>query len=148
MASKFLSWLQILFTAKTVIFISDPASGDELGNTKISVIGHNFIDTHLLRCQVGSLVQKPTFVDSGLIYCVSPPYSGSSLPILVSNNNQNFEGAGQLSWKYHQKVTCSHFSPTIGSIRGANFLEVFGTNGSFSLQIYQKRRFRISRFGF
>ena len=46
--------------------------------------------------------------------------------VLVWNNNQNFEGAEQLSWIFHE---------TIGSIREGNFLEVFGTNGSFSLQI-------------
>lgn len=80
------------FTYDADIAISSfyPTLGSTNGLFPVHVLGGPFINTSELRCRFADIRVVATFLDTGEIVCLAPPYAQGVYPLEVSMNDQDY----------------------------------------------------------
>jgi hypothetical protein len=66
----------------------------QVGGTVVTVTGTNFVNSPNLRCRFDQLEGNGTFLSASTVRCVSPEHVIATVPVEISNNNQDFTRSG------------------------------------------------------
>jgi hypothetical protein len=82
--------------------ISDviPASGPTTGNTRVAILGNNFLNNPNLMVRFGNVEVKPVFHESGTLICHTPPSGISGLVPVTSTNDRYSYGDTRGYFRY------------------------------------------------
>ena len=104
-----------------------PAGGPELGGTKVTISGSNFVQSSELACYFGDIKTKGRFVSSEEIACVTPTTRPGSYDLRLSFNGVDVQDTSFLYGAYLQ-MTALAAVPAFGVKDGGTEISVYGTN--------------------
>ena len=119
-----------------------PKYGPEIGGTRVSISGSNFLNTSSLSCRFGSNVVTAAFVSQSMIRCFAPlmtPGAATTI-VYVSNNGIDFFSSRDISFQYVSQVEVLHVIPHSGPQTGGTIVTVTGRN-------FRPTEFLTCRFG-
>lgn len=118
------------FHQDAVVLTMEPVHGPVRGQTRVTVRGFNFVQSSLMHCKFGDLLEPMLeFVSSTEIVCMSPPRfeHAGSVSLEVTNNNASFSDNGE-QYRYDARVNVAVLAPKSGSTSGGTRVLVHGSN--------------------
>jgi hypothetical protein len=112
-----------------------PSGGSVQGNTKVSVKGNGFVlahsgETASYKCRFGTtaIVDGELDIDTGIIYCTSPPMLTGNVHVDISLNGGTDFTDNAIVFEYNALVQFVSISPTNGPVNGNTMVVVRGSN--------------------
>lgn len=119
-----------------------PNEGPAFRNTAVEVKGDNFFFTGRSVCRFGHSKVPATFVNSNIIFCVSPSIGPGLYPVSIALDGKNFEDSG-LHFRYLDNINIVSLSPTSGWTTGGTHVMLHLTG----IQKFENNNFLFCLFG-
>eukprot|EP00928_Gymnodinium_smaydae_P024083 TRINITY_DN1960_c1_g5_i2.p1 TRINITY_DN1960_c1_g5~~TRINITY_DN1960_c1_g5_i2.p1 ORF type:complete len:6923 (-),score=840.57 TRINITY_DN1960_c1_g5_i2:138-18908(-) len=112
------SMLQFEYYLSPTVVSVNPTFGTRTGGTLVQIEGSHFINSGRLSCRFGDVdVPAVRFISAEVILCRSPAHVPATVPVVVSNNGQNFSSSSDASYTFINYMF-AHLHPYLGPISG------------------------------
>eukprot|EP00960_Hanusia_phi_P032037 749635-Hanusia_phi.AAC.1 len=103
-----------------------PTFARKSGNSRIRIIGSNFVQGFALSCKFGSVQStSEAFLSSTEMICLTPPYHLGSTSLQVSNNGLDYESQAYFEFVIDLQIFAT--IPSQGSHKGGTHITVEGS---------------------
>lgn len=124
------------YLMESTIQTLSPSSGPRQGGTKVEVVGTGFVNSTGLSCHLADRRLPAMFVNSGYLWCMTPPSASSlSLPLEMSNNGADFTSSGIL-FSFVPAMEIRHAWPMNGPVSGGTVIVVHGSGFSVKSHVF------------
>eukprot|EP00960_Hanusia_phi_P074349 768220-Hanusia_phi.AAC.2 len=116
----------LTFQSLPILSVSSfsPSSGPTEGGTPISVFGHNFGNTPLLRCKLAETNSPVMYMSSSYVKCYSPRSKVGMIPFSISNDGIVFVPAG--AFHYYSSFYFLSVTPSIVPVLQQSIIKITG----------------------
>ncbi|KJE95531.1 hypothetical protein CAOG_009932 [Capsaspora owczarzaki ATCC 30864] len=126
--------LNFLYYTPETITTFAPMHGVVSGGTVVTIQGTGFLNSTYLYCRFGSATATPaTFIDATTLECTAPAFTACSqssdslsIPVYVSNNNQQFV-VSSTNFTYYQAPTIQSVAPSQAPLAGNVPVTIYGS---------------------
>ena len=117
--------LRYQFYAAEAVHRLQPSHGPIAGGTVLTVSGTGFIDSHALRCVIGSVMVGAVASSSSMLSCIAPASTEGSgnVTVAVSNNGQDLTKSG-VFFEFRSSASMLSVTPSRGPVGGGTLITV------------------------
>eukprot|EP01083_Nonionella_stella_P148560 470524_1 len=125
--ARFKSHAVRLWFADTVDIVSiEPSLGDVRGNTWITVRGHGFVASPMLRCRFNHLFVSAQYISPNAVHCISPPYPHASVVQFSVEIDEYHQDNANLTYLYYEHPVVHSLHPVRGYLEGGIMISIYG----------------------